>query len=234
MSKSTTKSDKVFNAISRVVTFLLALGTFPLLIFSKLFYLEYTSTILGLFSGDKGATYFESSIYTLYTEKGLMEMIKNKTTSNTSEIFAPLMKPLIAILVLYGIVCLIALVIMGFSAFSNKKIPIICLSGGSIACLGGIAVAFHFLEKPLIDGTITLASLTDKWWGSLLSFLATVDGLKVGVGFWFIMLLYVGIILWIGAVMIAESGDNQGKIKAPKQPKEKKAKKVKEDKKAAE
>lgn len=216
MSKSK-KEDRGFNALSRVITFILALGTFPLIIFTKLFNLQYTSSLLGAFQGDSGATYYDSSLYNLYKD-GLLDALKS-SESNASDVFAPLMKPLIATVVLYIIVCIIALVIMGFASFSNKKLPIMCLSGGALVCMGGIAIAFHFIEKPLINGTITLGSLTDKWWGSLLALLASFDGFKVGTGFIFLCLLFVGIILWVGAIMLVNSADTPKNVKAPKQPK---------------
>ena len=232
MANQLKTGDRVFDIVYRVITAIIAALTFPIMIFSSLFYIAYQSAFAGLIAGDTGETYFESSIYNLFKSWDLLSGLR-ESGSNYTEVFAPIKTPFMFIVGLYALCCVMALAIIITAAVSRKKILIIIFSAVSCLALIGELIAFKALEAPFLSEEISLATLSGKWWGVFLNLIALVEGITVGSGYILLWLVFGGIIIWTGAVMLVNSGEGNKKP-AKKEKKEKKPKKDKKVKKAGE
>ena len=217
MANKNAKSDKVYDIVYRIIIAVISVLTFPVMYFTSLFYFAYTSSLFGLLSGDSGATYLEASIHQLINKWGLLDYLGSADpNSNVMEVLAPAITPFKVIVGLYAALCVLALVIIVLVIFSKKRLPVLCVSGVGAAVLIAIRIAFKFLEKPFLNGTITLSALVDEWWSSLLSFVATTDFLTVGSGYTYLWLIFGGIFVFTGATMLIEAGDKPKKEKIKK------------------
>ena len=203
--------DTGFNIAYRIVTALIAAATFPVMFFTSLFYLAYTIPLISLIGGDSsdtGATYFDASIYKFLTDYA--SMFKGSSFDLTS-VLEPLKKPLTVVICLYAAVAVLALVIILLAAFTRKKLPIIITSAVGSGVLLAIPFAFNALEKPLIDGTITLDSFLKLGLPSLSSLIVTVDFLRAGNAYTLLWVIFAAILIWTGAVMLVSIGDKPNK-----------------------
>lgn len=212
--KKVKEKDTGFNIAYRVVTALMAAATFPVVIFSSLFYLAYTIpfwNIISSDSSDTGASYFKASIYELLTEyKGFADLLGGGKT-DWSEQLAALKTPFITVISLYAAVCVLALVIILLAAFTRKKLPIIITAVLGFGTLSAIPFAFKALEAPFADGTINIDTFLQTGLSSIMSMVVTFDFLKAGDAYVLLWVVFVAIIVWTLAVMLVNSGDKPKK-----------------------
>ena len=231
------RSNKGFDILYRVVTALVAAATFPVMIFTSLFYFAYTIPYISLLTGDSsdsGASFFSASIYELMkdiTGGGNLFTGKDATVDIWGVVEA--VKPqLIAIGCLYAAVVVLALVIIIFAAFTRKKLPIVISSVLGIGALSFIPLAFSKLTAPFIDGTLNIDSFLHTGLESIMNLVATVDYIRAGEAYTFLWVIFMAILAWTGAVMLVSMGDEpkakKQKVKKPKKEKEQKVKTVEE------
>ncbi len=223
-TKSLKKKTTGFDILYRVVTAIMAVAMFPLVFFMDILYIQVDHTaiadIWGSLTSDKtpnlGSTYENLSIYELgdwvETVKGFFG--ENSDSAGFFEIGA--YRPLIAAIVFLGIALILGLVILGFAAFSNKIKVIMGLSGGGI--LASIISYFCFTEgfaAPIIRGDVTLSNLFGQGGNVtvelILSAVGEVSALALKGGFFAVLLLMLGILLWSISVYIVNAGEEKEK-----------------------
>jgi len=228
------RDDVAFNVIYRVVTAVIALLTFPVMFFKSLYYLAFTlggTEIYSKVEGDTGATFSSKSIYDFLTGNTILGKLSEgqfKPSEELLQIIQPLKNPAITVISLFASLCLIALVIFVFAAFTRKKLPIVIAAGIGVLVLIAIPFAFGKLEAPLIDGRIDLVALIAEAgnFDLLRSFptlakelVGHVDFLKAGDAYVFLWLIFAGILVWTGSVILVDSGDKPKKAAAKKEAK---------------
>lgn len=210
--------DTGFNIAYRVVTAVIAACTFPTVVFTSLFYLAYTLPLFSLLSGDStdtGASFFKASIYELVTKYAKYADAFEGNT-DLAEKLSVLKGPFTAIVCLYAAVCVLALVIILLAAFTRKKLPIIITSVLGFGVLAGIPFAFKAFEAPILDGTINLDTFLNTGLEGILSMVATVDFVRAGDAYTFLWVIFGAILIWTGAVMLVNIGDEPKDRKASK------------------
>lgn len=225
------KSDKGFNIFSRVITVLIAAATYPVMVFTSLFYLAYTIPYISVLTGDTtdtGASYFKASIYELLRKDGSYWGLINTDGFKSSDVLEILKIPLIAIGCLYAALAVLALLIIIFAAFTKKKIPIVVFSVLGIGVLSFIPLGFSRLQAPFLDGTINLDSFLHTGLSSLMDLVVKVDFIRAGEAYTLLWVIFIAILAWTGAVMLVNMGDESKKVKEPKVKKAKKEKASKE------
>ncbi|MBE6835576.1 MAG: hypothetical protein E7515_04920 [Ruminococcaceae bacterium] len=217
--------DSGFNIAYRVVTALAAAATFPVMFFTSLFYFAYTIPYFSLISGDAsdtGASYLTMSIYEVLSDSSsFKELFMGKDSKvDLAGVIAEVKPQLIAIACLYAAVALLALLIIVFACFTRKKLPIVITSLLGVGVLSFIPLAFSKLTAPFTDGTINLDSFLHTGLESIMDLVAKVDFIRAGDAYTYLWVIFAGIVVWTGAVMLVNMGDEP---KKNKQPKEKKA-----------
>ncbi len=232
--KKVKKRDSGFNIMYRIVTALIAAATFPAMIFTSLFYFAYTIPLWPMISQDAtdtGATYFKMSIYEALSDysgfKGLF--MGSDAKVDLMGVLELVRRQLIAVIGLYALIVILALVIIAFALFTRKKLPIVISSVIGIVALAFIPLAFNRLQAPFLDGTINLDSFLHLGLENILDLVAKVDFIKAGEAYTFLWVIFVAILAWTGAVMLVNMGDEPKKVKEPKVKKPKKEKEPKEN-----
>ena len=215
--KEKRQRDSGFNIAYRIVTALTAAATFPIMIFSSLFYLAYSIPLWPLISKDStdtGASFLKASIYELMTVYSSDDSYFKFDLSAFSGELAPLKKPLIVVLSLFGALCVIALVIIILAAFTRKKLPVIISAALGSGVLIAIPFAFRYLEAPLADGTVGIDTFLHTGLENMMNLVVQFDFLKVGEAYALLWVVFAGILVWTGAVMLVNTGDAPNKKKA--------------------
>lgn len=215
-TKKIKERDTGFNIVYRIITALMAAATFPVIIFSSLFYLAYSIPlwpIISQDSSDTGASFFKASIYELLTDYAGFANLFNDGKTDMSEQLAALKTPFITVVSLYAVVCVLALVIILLAAFTRKKLPIIITSVLGMGVLTAIPFAFKALEAPFADGTINVDTFLHTGLQSIMNMVVTFDFLRAGDAYVFLWVIYAAVLVWTGAVMLVNAGDKQTEVK---------------------
>ena len=173
-------------------------------------------------TSDTGETYGSFSLHNIVQE--ILPLVQGNADDAASlgEALAPLKTPAIFVAIFFALAVVIAVVLFFFSCFSKKKTVPACIAGGGILSMIGLAISFHYMAAPILDGTVSLANLSSN---AIISFLlpmvATITELRLTTGFYIMLFLFIAMILWAVANKLIEAGD-----KPPKQPKPKKEKKA--------
>ncbi|MBE6771171.1 MAG: hypothetical protein E7547_03385 [Ruminococcaceae bacterium] len=122
----------------------------------------------------------------------------------------PIKGRLIAFAVCFVLIVLIALFIIIWSIFSNKRIPILAASiAGLIATIVMIA-CFNSAASLFVDGTINIVNVfSTNWIVSLLGNAVTTDGLILGGFHNGVLFLFIGLLVWTGAYYLVELGETK-------------------------
>ncbi len=226
MSKTKTLKRKTtgFDIVYRVVTAIMAILMFPLVYFLDIIYIQMDHTAIadlwGTFTDNKtpdlGVTYEFLSI----AEFGdWVDTIMSFVGSDTSSINIwnnSIYRPAIVAIGFLAVALVLGLVILGFACFSNKVKVVTGLSGAGFVCT--VISFFCFSEgfaAPIISGEITLAQLLGQGDSSVISLILGVIGeitfLNLESGFFAVMFLMLGILIWSISVMVVNAGEEKEK-----------------------
>ncbi len=127
-------------------------------------------------------------------------------------VIAPIRGALIAFAVLFVLAVVIAVVIFFFSCFSRGKLVPLCIAGGGLLSMIGMRIAFSYVAGPLLDGTVSLSNLIGSGLlSSLISMVATLSIFQLSTGYFLMLFLYIGMIMWAGANLLVDAGEKAQK-----------------------
>lgn len=224
--KKTGKKTGSKDILYRLVMAVLAVCVPVAAYFCDYIYIVTQSTLFQLFaqlqgnSSDTGETYDTYSLHEIV--KDFLPLIRDNAdaASSLGDTLAPLKTPAIFVAIFFVLAIVLAVVIFFFSCFSKKKTIPICIAGGGILSMIGLAVSFHYLAAPFLDGTISLSNfVSNAIISMLMPMVATITELRLSTGFFIMLFLFIAMILWALANKLIEAGDKPPKQKKPKQAK---------------
>lgn len=200
----------------KIVAFVIAFAIIPIMIFTPFITIRMQSTatmILGYISEMKnpsedsndqkqlpeyiGESFAISDLFMSEEASfasGLVQTIKNygKGDMDTSAI-KNLIAPAIALLISAVLTVLMALAtaITALVAKDNRKVVYFSVAGIGSAYM--IDRCFGAISQPFLDQKISIASLTEAWWGS---FVGEVVQFELTYIVWYIIAAFIGIIIW--------------------------------------
>ena len=198
--------------VYKIVAALGALATIPLILFSKIFYINMSSLavqLLAYISQVKGSETIEgilaenggqmpSSIaesFSIYDIYNLTNSLKGLSDSSdtTSEALNAVLNPVLVFLVICVliIICAITTALLAIIVKDNRKVMYSSIVGVGLSFM--LYCVFEDIADPFLNGTISIATLVDAWWGGLIGNIETFSLTPV---FWGIMLVFLGVILW--------------------------------------
>ena len=199
--------------VYRVVTALLALCTIPIALFSPIV------RVVGEVSISDSYVYDEISVWDVYS----MFFGKDSTFSGfargahlNESVKAMLPKLITSGCCLAGALIL-ALVIVGFAAFSNKKLINIFLALGAVGAVIAMFVTFNEgFARPFTDGTISISDLGLVEWGiinSLLNSFISIKVLQITSAGFLLAIVFICVVMWTLAFVLTEWGDPKKEAK---------------------
>ena len=199
--------------VYKIVAALGALAAIPLLLFSKIFYFKFSSAALQLFSyllqnGNNSSAMNEIlqqnggqmpnaiadsfSIYDIYDLISSVGGFFEQSEAADGK-FDALITPVIVfvIIAIMLVVCAVITAIFAFVAKDNRKAIYSSVAGIGLSFM--LNEAFEAISAPILDGTISRSTLLESWWSGLLG---SVDTITLTNNFWFIPVVFVGVIIW--------------------------------------
>ncbi len=197
----------------KIVAALGALATIPMLFFTELFYIKMSSTALEGIVSILQITGGNSALEEILAQTG--GKVPNAIAESLSfyEIFDTvnslkgiasngdglgdkldvLVTPAIVFAVILAMIILCAIVtaIFAISAKNNRKVIYTSIIGIGLSLMAN--EAFEAIAAPVLDGTVSIATLMDSVWGGLIG---NIDTFSLLSNFWFIPAIFGAIILW--------------------------------------
>lgn len=198
--------------VYKIVAAVGALAAIPMMLFSKIFYFKFSSSALQILSyflqmgnnsamneilEENGGQMPEAiadafSVYDIYDlifstsnliEQG--ESVDGKLDAILTPAFV-----FVAVAVML-IICAVVTAVLAIVVKDNRKVIYSSIAGIGLSLM--LNEAFEAISAPILDGTISVATLTESWWGGLLG---DVETLTLNTNFWFIPAVFAGVILW--------------------------------------
>ena len=193
--------------VYRVVTALIALCAVPAALFAPIV------RVVGEVSITESYVYEQLSLWDVYS----LFFSKDSTFSGfaegmklTDEVRETLPQ-LIASGCCLAAALILALVIVCFAAFSNKKLVNVFLSVGAIGVVTAMFITFNSgFAKPFTDGTISVSELGLVEWGiinSLLDVFVAIKVLQITTAGFLLIIVFVGVLLWTLTFVLTEIGE---------------------------
>lgn len=131
-------------------------------------------------------------------------------SETVSEALKPLIAPAINLGVVFALllICAIVTAVLAFVVKDNRKVIYSSVTGIGLSLM--LSKSFDAVAAPFLDGQITLSSLTDSTWASLLGSVKDFDLLST---FWLIPAIFACVILWTVLYNITLSEDEKKKRK---------------------
>ncbi len=198
--------------VYKIIAAIGALATIPMLIFSKIFYFKASSiaamALVGigqLLGNEEALEILEKNngqipenigqAFSVYDIASLAESFKGLFSSagESSDKLQPVVNPAITMVVIMACLIIVAIVtaVLAIVVKNNRKVIYSSVVGIVLSCM--LTYAFDALAAPLLDGTVSLSSVTESFWASLIGQLEVLDFTTM---FWFIPVIFGGIILW--------------------------------------
>ena len=197
--------------VYKIVAALGALSVLPLIVFLKDIYFKITSTALstvfyiGQLLGNEalntaiqenggkvpGAIADHYSLYDLY--KLVSELDLPTGSGNMLEKIEPLIVPAItaAVALVLVAICAIVTAVLAFVVKDNRKVIYSSIVGIGLSLV--FRECFEGLAAPILDGTVSIATLMESFWGALIG---NFEALNLNTNFWFIPMVFGALILW--------------------------------------
>ncbi|MEG2720568.1 MAG: hypothetical protein RR914_04505, partial [Oscillospiraceae bacterium] len=116
---------------------------------------------------------------------------------------------LICTLVFLALALIISIAVFVLAWFSKlKKTTLLVATGGIVSLLSAI-ISFNFVVIPLTNGTITLGAFFSDFLGLMMSSIANLTLIKFSTGYYIMLFLFIGIVLWIGSYLLIELGEKE-------------------------
>ena len=200
--------------VYRLVNALLSLAVFPVIYFLDLLYIEASVT---------GAS---SALYERISIKDYFDLKAGRSDYSTifsllnidfngvfrwPEQFAPINKRLVVVLVCLALMLIAAVIILVFSIFSNKRMPVLISSGVGLVAISVATAVFSSIGTEFTSGNINIisafsdSSILSALGGSLLQ----IGAVRFG-GFQAAeIIIFVGLILWTAIFYLSELGETK-------------------------
>ena len=195
----------------KIVAALGALATIPTMLFSDILYYKVSSfavqvlAFIGQIKGydtvkeilsQNGGKLPESiadttSVYDLYSlftsAEGLVE--GNSTSGNADILLIPAI--VFAVIMASIAICAIITAVIALVVKDNRKVIYTCITGMGFSLM--LNSAFDAIAEPILEETVSIASLTGAWWGGLIG---KAEALSLTTNFWFVPAIFGAVILW--------------------------------------
>lgn len=237
------RKTTALDIVSRVITCGLAAAIPAALYFLNVIYYEFESSALGMIGSlagnenDTGTTYGYIGIKRLVVE--ILPLLKEKAGDSVkfSEIWAsfePLHTAIYVTLALLAAALMMALAIFFTACFTNSnKLPAVFGVIGFVVSFS-MVFAFRRVTAPIVDGSFSFsktvlemiitamfgsssaASLISMIVGSLSDFIVKFTVINLSTAWIVMMICFMAIAIWHGAMLLVNMGDNKGTAKASK------------------
>lgn len=196
--------------VYKIVAALGALAIIPVLLFTKIFYINMSSIaiqLLSYFSQASGNSSMEEilaqnggklptaiadsfSFYDIYNMLGSFNGSGDKSIADTlGGVFTPVV--LFAVVSLLVVICAVVTAILAIALKNNRKVIYSSIVGIGLSFM--LNCIFEDIAAPVIKGTVSLSTLLDSTWAGLLG---EFEELALSTNFWFIPAIFGAIILW--------------------------------------
>ncbi len=195
--------------VYKIVAAIGALATIPMLIFSKIFHYSISSTalqILGYLAQMGGSSAMKDileqtggktptgiadvlSIYDIFDLASAMPSGDGSLTEKLGGFITPL--TLFGVVMALVAICAIVTAIFAFAAKNNRKVIYSSIVGIGLSFM--LTCIFEDIADPVLDGTLSIATLLNSVWGG---FLGEIDAFALTSSFWFIPITFGAVILW--------------------------------------
>ena len=197
--------------VYKIVAALGALSVLPLFVFIQTIYFKISSAALSLvfylgqLSGNEKFTEVlketggnvPTAIADDFSLYDLLDLIGDVATDAGSSTLDGKFDALIVPVATAGVIlallaiCSIATAVLAFVAKDNRKVIYTSIAGIGLCFM--FMEAFEGIAAPLLEGTISIATILESVWGGLIG---NVEALSLNSSFWFIPAIFGGIILW--------------------------------------
>lgn len=197
--------------VYKIVAALGALAVLPLIVFLENIYFKISSTALsavfyiGQLLGNETLTQAiednngvvpeamadTMSLYDLY--KLFSGLGGSSDSSDLLEKFDVLIAPAItaAVVLVLLVICAVITAIFAFVMKDNRKVIYSSIAGIGLSLM--FHKCFEAIAEPVLEGTISIATLMESFWGALIG---NFEELTLTRNFWFIPAVFGAIILW--------------------------------------
>lgn len=195
--------------VYKIVAALGAISILPLLVFLETIYFRIGSAALTAIFGISNLLGIDAltqatngeipagiadtySPYELYAFLGDMEAFKGlggDLEGKFDILIAPAITGVVVLVLL--VICAIVTAILAIAAKDNRKVIYSSIAGIGLSLM--FKECFDCFAAPILDGSISLATITDSFWSGLI---ANFDELILNTNFWFIPVVFAAIILW--------------------------------------
>ena len=212
-----------FDVFSRIITCLAALAIPVVAYFTNIIYYVVESPVFALYAKLKGDTTDDGSTYGLLGihkfVKDNLPLIRNLAPEKVDwpqlwDSLALVRTGLILTSIFFALAIVTGIVVFFISAFSNSnKAPMITALIGFLFTLG-MYFSFRGIALPIVNGAISMSDfLESSIIASLLPFLASFSELKLGTAWTLMTVLFLGIFIWHGALLLIGSDNGKEKSK---------------------
>ncbi len=143
---------------------------------------------------------FELAIADLFSDElsfiqDMLDEAGNEKTEQAMEQLQRFAGPAVTLLISFGLLAISAIITAIFAIFAkdNRKVIFSSMAGIGLAFM--VNYSFETISAPFLNGEVTLASLAQSFWVTLLG---DIDAFKIDTAFWFIPIIF-GVII-VGTV----------------------------------
>ena len=137
--------------------------------------------------------------------------------SSIWDALSPVHGALLGTLIFFAIALLLAVVIFFFALISKKKIPQLIISIVGLVSVIGMLICFKSIAAAIVNGTITIADFLSGVSGlfgsavitQIIPYIAKFTVVQVSSGWFMLLFLYIGMIVWSGSYVLIESGEKK-------------------------
>ncbi len=197
----------------RIVRALISFGVIATAFFADIIHWIYDLPTEIINKEDNGLTEDSFSLYEIYTQfiDGFNLDIKEMfSKGGENEALLPLIPFAKWFAVFFILTLVIALVAGIFSIATSKKLPSFICGGLGIASLIGMMVSFNKMVSPIISGQVTLSGIFDM---PMIGVLLNVKTITLASGWVFMLMLFIGLILWSLSVILTSDETEIKKVK---------------------
>ena len=194
----------------RIVNILLALSTFPVVIFADLIAFRMSTSFIDEVGLEESISI--KFIIDVITGKETFwhEMLFEKSSGSFTWPAAldPIKGRLIAVVVCLALVLVAMLFIVFWSIFSSRRIPVLAATVTALISTIVMIACFNSAAALIVDGSINIMSaFSSGWLMSLAGNFVGFDGLILGGFQNGIIFILVGLLVWTGSFYLIEIGE---------------------------
>ena len=195
--------------IYKIVAALGAISILPLLVFLETIYFRVGSAALtaifgignllgiealtdatnGQIPAGIADTYSPYELYNFLCEMDAFSSLGGDLEGKFDILVAPAITGVVVLALL--VLCAIVTAVLAFVVKDNRKVIYSSIAGIGLSLM--FKECFEGFAAPILDGSISLATLTDSFWSGLI---ANFEELILNTNFWFIPVVFAAIILW--------------------------------------